>query len=79
MLILQLKTKGWLKPKIETVDSIQSVDFFYEGLECSKTTLLFQVADHDDGELSFLSSEEAEDYQCRYDFYMYYCDVKDDE
>ena len=62
-----------------TVDSIQSVDFFYEGLECSKTTLLFEVADHDDGELGFLSSEEAEGYQCRYGFYMYYCDVKDAE
>lgn len=74
MLLKILQNEG-----LGTVDSIQSVDFFYEGLECSKTTLLFQVADHDDGELGFLSSEEAEGYQCRYGFYMYYCDIKADE
>lgn len=44
-------------------DSIQSLDFYSDGVKITKTTLLFEVFNTDNNKISFLTSEKAEHYQ----------------
>jgi hypothetical protein len=41
----------------------KKIDFYKDGYKFSKTTLLLEIFDESDGEISFLTSETAEEYQ----------------
>jgi len=71
MIFVILRNEGF-----EKVESIQSLDF-YKGVDFSKTTLLFEVFDEENGKISFLTSEEAEHYQDS-GYYLINCNIKGD-
>ncbi|MEA1875016.1 MAG: hypothetical protein U9N51_11425 [Bacteroidota bacterium] len=63
---------------LEKIDSIQSLDFYNEGVDFFKTTLLFEVFNSEKGRISFLTSEEAELYQDS-GYYLTRCVIKGNE
>jgi len=56
-------------------ETIQLLDFYSEGVVFSKTKLLFEVFDNENGNISFLTSEEAEHYQDS-GYYLVHCEIK---
>jgi hypothetical protein len=76
MLLKTLKNEG-----LEDADAIQkfhlfSDDLIVEGINFSKTTLLFRVFDEEDDEISFLTSQRAEHYQ-NVGLYLIDCEIKE--
>lgn len=59
---------------LKEIDSIQLLDFYSEGVNFTKTILVLEVFDKEDGKISFLTSEEAEQYQPGY--YLCHCEIK---
>jgi hypothetical protein len=73
MLIKLLQNEGLVR-----IDSENLLDFCSEGVEFSKSTLLFDVFDNENGEIGFLTSNVAELYQDS-GHYLIHCDIKADE
>jgi len=73
MLLKLLQNEGLVR-----IDNVKLLDFCSKGVDFSKTTILFDVFDNDNGEIGFLTSEEAELYQDSGQ-YLIHCEIKDDE
>lgn len=61
-------------------DSIELLDFYSNGIDFSKTTLMFEVfeKENENDRISFLTSEYAEMYQDD-NIYLIHCEIKSDE
>lgn len=62
---------------LEKIDSIQLLDFYSEGVNFTKTILVLEVFDENDGKIVFLTSEEAEHFQPGY--YLCHCEIEGEE
>lgn len=63
---------------LEKIDSIQSLDFYSEGVDFFNTTLLFEVFNSEKSRISFLTSEKAEHYQDS-GYFLTHCLIKDNK
>ena len=71
MLLKIIKNEGFK-------DLTRSLDFSSEGVCFTKTTLLFEVFDGDNNEISFLTSEEAEVIYLEFGISLINCKIKNE-
>ena len=60
---------------LDSFEKLAAVDFYSDGLFVSKSTLIFEVFDNEDKDLSFVSAQEAEHYQAN-DIQYVFCEIK---